>query len=226
MKYPLNYCRIIQQILRYTQNDSAVAQHKNKPSKITKNQNHEKTFIMKNPTILLITLITVAAFLLGRATVKQTSEVVYTKGKEVVGSAPITLPTREIKPFEPILPYKYIFINNTQIAIVDTAKIISDYIAERSYSIALFDNLHGKLDISPTIQYNRLTAIPYTFTPIEKTVYTKQRWTLFSTLSYNTFNIAAVGAGFFYNNLGMHYRYLWNTCLHENGHELGVNIMF
>ena len=181
---------------------------------------------MKKPTILLITLITLIAFLLGRASVKQTHEVVYTKGKTLSGSAPITLPVKEFSPIEPILPYKYIFINNTQTAIVDTAKIISNYIAERTYSIALFDNLHGKLDISPTIQYNQLTALPYTFTPIEKTVYSKQRLTLFSTISYNTFNVAGVGAGFFYNNLGLHYRYLWNTALNANGHELGVNIMF
>ena len=181
---------------------------------------------MKKPTILLIALITVIAFLLGRASVKQTHEVVYTKGKEITSSVSIALPTRELQPIAPILPYKYIFINNTQKAIVDTAKIISNYIAERTYSIALFDNLHGKLDINPTIQYNKLTAVPFTFTPIEKTVYTKQKIRLFSTLSYNTFNIAGVGAGFFYNSIGLHYRYLWNTNLHQNGHELGLNIIF
>ena len=182
---------------------------------------------MKNKTTILITTtITIIAFLLGRASVKQTTEVVYTKGKEVVGNVHISLPTREIQPIAPLLPYKYIFIDNTKTEVVDTAKIISDYIAERTYSIALFDNLHGKLHIRPTIQYNQLTALPYTFTPIEKTVYSQQRWTLFSTLSYNTFNVAGVGAGFFYNNLGMHYRYLWNRELNENGHELGLNIMF
>ena len=173
--------------------------------------------------LLIITLI---AFLLGRATVKQTQKVVYTKGREISGSALITLPTKEIKPFKPILPYKYIFIENTKTEVVDTAKIINDYIAERSYSLTLFDNLHGKLDIIPTIQYNKLLAIPYTFTPIEKRVYTPQQWTFFSTASYNTFNIAGVGAGFFYKNLGMHYQYLWNTKLNVNGHELGFNILF
>ena len=181
---------------------------------------------MKKPTILLITLITVIAFLLGRASVKQTHEVVYTKGKTLSGSAPITLPVKEFSPIEPILPYKYIFINNTQTAIVDTAKIISNYIAEKTYSLTLFDNLHGKLDIAPTIQYNTLTEIPYTFTPIEKTIFTRQKWTFFSTLSYNTFSIAGVGAGLFYNNIGVHYTYLWNTKLNVNGHQLGVNIMF
>ena len=179
---------------------------------------------MKNTTIILAIALT--TFLLGRASLKQTQEVVYTKGKTVSDNVHISLPIKEIKPFEPILPYKYIFINNTQIAIVDTAKIISDYIAQRTYSLTLFDNLQGKLDISPTLQYNKLTALPYTFTPIEKTVYTRQKWTLFSTLSYNTFNIAGVGAGVFYNNIGAHYRYLWSTRLHENGHEVGVNIMF
>lgn len=127
---------------------------------------------------------------------------------------------------KPILPYKYIFIGNTKTEIVDTAKIISDYIAERTYSLTLFDNLHGKLDIRPTIQNNQLTALPFTFTPIQKTVYTRQRLTLFSTVSYNTFNIAGVGIGAFYNNIGVHYKYLWNTYLNESGHEFGLNIMF
>ena len=179
---------------------------------------------MKN----LITILTIAliAFFIGRATVKQTQEVVYTKGKEVVGNAYISLPTREIQPIKPLLPYKYVFIENTKSEVVDTAKIISNYIAERTYSLTLFDNLHGKLDITPTIQYNQLTALPYTFTPIEKRVYNRQKLTFFSTASYNTFNVAGVGAGFFYKNLGMHYRYLWNRELNVNGHEMGLNIMF
>ena len=180
---------------------------------------------MKNTIIIIIT-VALIAFFIGRASVKQTSEIVYTKGKNVSGNVSITLPTREIMPIEPILHYKYIFIDNTKIEIVDTAKIINDYIAERTYSVTLFDNLHGKLDITPTIQYNKLTTVPFSFTPIEKTVYTEQRWTFFSTISYNTFNIAGVGAGVFYKNTGLYYKYLWNTDLNMKGHELGVNVMF
>ena len=179
---------------------------------------------MKNLIIILV--VAAIAFLIGRASVTQTSEVVYTKGKTISGSAPISLPTREIKPIAPILPYKYIFIDNTKSEIVDTAKIISDYITERTYSITLFDNLHGKLDISPTIQYNKLATVPFTFFPIEKTVYIKQKWTFFSTASYNTFNIAGVGGGVFYKNRGLHYRYLWNTDTKVNGHEIGMNFKF
>lgn len=180
---------------------------------------------MKN----IITLIAVAliAFLIGRASVKkQNNEVVYTKGKTVSGNVHITLPTKEIQPIAPILPYKYIFIDNTKTEIVDTAKIINDYITAKTYSLTLFDNLYGKLDIAPTIQYNRLSSVPYTFTPIEKTVYTKQKWTFFSTASYNTFHIAGVGAGVFYKNKGLHYSCLWNTELGVNGHELGVVVKF
>ena len=179
---------------------------------------------MKQTTAIAITAITF--FLLGRASTKQTSEVVYTKAKPVSGSVQVSLPTKEIQPIEPILPYKYVFIDNTKTEVVDTAKIISDYIAERAYSVTLFDNLHGKLEISPTIQYNKLTTIPYTFTPIEKTVFRKQKWALFSTISYNTFNIAGVGGGVYYKNVGMHYKYLWHMRLHQVGHELGVNVKF
>ena len=172
---------------------------------------------MKN--LIIITVVAVIAFLIGRASVTQTSEIVYTKGKNVSGNANITLPTNEIKPIAPLLPYKYIFIDNTKTEIVDTAKIINDYIAERTYSVTLFDNLHGRLDISPT-------TVPFTFSPIEKTVYTRQKWTFFSTASYNTFNIAGVGAGAFYKNTGLHYKYLWNTDLNIKGHEFGVIIKF
>ena len=86
---------------------------------------------MKNLTITIT--IALIAFLLGRASVKQTHEIVYTKGKEVTGNVPISLPTREIKPLKPLLPYRYIFIDNTRTEVVDTAKIINDYIAERTY---------------------------------------------------------------------------------------------
>ena len=177
---------------------------------------------MKNITFTIA--IAFIAFLIGRASVKkQSNEVVYTKGKTVSGNVHVSLPTKEIQPIEPILPHRYIFIDNTKTEIVDTAKIISDYIAERTYSLTLFDNMHGKLDITPTIQYNKLTNVPYTFTPIEKTVYTRQRLTFFTTLSYNTFNIAGVGVGAFYNNVGVSYKYLWNTHTNVKGHEVGVS---
>ncbi len=180
---------------------------------------------MKQTTAIAITAITF--FLLGRATTKQTNEeVLYTKAKPVSGSVQVSLPTKEITPIAPLLPYKFVFIDNTKTEVVDTAKIINDYIAEKSYSVTLFDNLHGRLEITPTIQYNQLTTIPYTFTPIEKTVFKRQKWTLFSTVSYNSFNIAGVGGGVYYKNMGMQYKYLWNANLHEKGHEVGFNVIF
>ena len=147
-------------------------------------------------------------------------------GKEVKASPHIPLPIKVIAPIKPILPYKYIFINHTETEVVDTAKIISDYIAEKSYSLTLFDNLHGRLEINPTIQYNELTALPYKFTPIEKTIYPKQKWSFFTTASYNTFNIAGVGVGFYRKNIGLHYNFLWNIRLHKKGHEVGLNVLF
>ena len=145
---------------------------------------------MKN----LITIVTTAllSFLLGRLSVKQTQEVVYAKGKTISDNVYVSLPTKEIAPIAPLLPYRYVFIDNIKTEIVDTAKIISDYIAERTYSLTLFDNLHGKLDITPTIQYNTLTAVPYTFTPIEKTIYSRQKWTFFTTASFNKIGRAHV----------------------------------
>ena len=181
---------------------------------------------MKKIYLIAIIIVTILAFLAGRASVKQTDKVIYKKGENIIGNIPITLPVKEIAPIEPILPYKYIFINNTKTEVVDTAKIISDYVAERTYSLTLFDNLWGKLDIAPTIQNNKLIDLPYIFTPIEKIIYKKEKYTFFTTLSYNTFDIAGLGIGVFYKNKGLHYRYLWNTKMNTNGHELGVNIRF
>ncbi len=179
---------------------------------------------MKNLTIIIAVVL--VAFLIGRASVKQISEVVYTKAKTVSDNVQVSFPTKEIQPIQPVLPYKYVFIENTKKEVVDTAKIIGDYIAERTYSITLFDNLYGRLDINPTVQYNKLTTMPYTFTPIEKIVYAQQKWTFFTSLSYNTFNIAGAGVGAFYNNIGVSYKYLWNTDLHVSGHEVGVGVRF
>ena len=181
---------------------------------------------MKKIYLITIIIVTILAFLAGRASVKQTDKVIYKKGENIIGNIPITLPVKEIAPIEPILPYKYIFINNTKTEVVDTAKIISDYVAERSYSLTLFDNLYGKLDIAPTIQNNRLISVPYSFTPIEKTIFRQEKYSFFTSLSYNTFHIAGVGLGAFRHNVGLHYRYLWNTKMNTNGHELGVNIRF
>ena len=181
---------------------------------------------MKKSNITITFIFTILAFIIGRASVKQTDNVIYKKGNNIIGNAPITLPVKEIAPTNPILPYKYIFINETKTEVVDTAKIINDYVAKRTYSLTLFDNLHGKLDIAPTVQNNQLIDLPYIFTPMEKTIYKKDKYTFFTTLSYNTFDIAGIGVGAFRNNVGLHYRYLWNARLHTNGHELGVNIKF
>ena len=180
---------------------------------------------MKTKTLTTIILI-ITAFLLGRASKKTTQKVTYTKGATLSANVPITLPTKVFTPIEPILPYKYIFIDSAKTEVVDTAKIISNYIAEKTYSLTLFDNLQGKLEITPTIQYNELTAVPYKFTPIEKRVYSKQKWTFFASASYNSFRIAGVGAAVYRRNIGIHYKYLWHTQLHKNGHELGIGIMF
>ena len=181
---------------------------------------------MKLPKTITTILLILLSFLLGRASQKTTQKVIYTKGKEVKASPIIPHPTKVITPSKPILPYKYIYINHIETEVVDTAKIINDYIAENSYSMTLFDNLHGKLEITPIVQYNQLTAIPYTFTPIEKTVFAKQKWTFFATASYNSFHIAGVGAAVYRKNVGIHYKYLWSTHLHTRGHELGVGILF
>lgn len=51
--------------------------------------------------------------------------------------------------------------------IVYTGAIIADYILKRSYDVIAFDDMDkGKLRLFPVIQYNKLEAINYGFTPI------------------------------------------------------------
>lgn len=172
----------------------------------------------------IVVLIAAIAFILGRFSKKVETKTEYIKGKTTTGSIAITKPT-EFVPEKTILPFKYVFLSDT-VRVLDTVAIIRDYSMIRDYDLNLFDNKHGKLDLKPSLQYNKIQGLEYTFTPITERETVKEVFALFAATSYNTFNIAGAGGGFFYHNIGLEYKYLWNTNTSKTGHELGVKIKF
>ena len=49
-----------------------------------------------------------------------------------------------------------------------------------------------------------------------------QVWIMAQIVDLN--NIAGVGGGVFYKNMGVQYKYLWHSDLQKNGHEVGMHI--
>lgn len=175
---------------------------------------------------VLTLLIAIATFFLGRLSNRTVEKEVYKKEPTIQGQAVISLPKKEILPEQPTLPIKYIFVNDVQVQMVDTAKIIEEYAKEKTYDVRLFDNEYGSLDLKPTLQYNTLMSMPYSFNPISKTVTKKEVFSFFGAASYNTFNIAGLGGGFFYHNFGFEYKYLYRINTNQTGHEFGIKMKF
>lgn len=99
---------------------------------------------------------------------------------------------------------------------VDTAAIIAEYIAKRKYELNVFDNIEqGKLIVYPVVQYNRLTSFSYEYTPVRRQVthVKKNIWQPFISTSYSSANHFGLGAGFFYNNIGVEYMNINNANL-------------
>lgn len=148
-------------------------------------------------------------FFIGRSTIDTKTKIEYIKGETVTGSvSPIQfIPIKEDKPniqYRDTGSIKYVSIP------VDTAAIIADYELKRTYKLIAFDNkTQGKLELFPIIQYNKLSALDYNFTPtIERqTIYKTKILQPFRSISYSTLNYVGIGGGIFYHNLGLEYQY-------------------
>ena len=136
----------------------------------------------------------------------------------VIGKVTPTL-VDSVRPENPVLPMKPIRIKDTVYMAVDTAKIIDDYIMAKKYSDMLFNNDYGKLTVTSSIQYNKLTSLDYTFIPK-----TKRTFIPYARGSASTFGIIGLGGGFIYNNLGVDIQY--QTDFSKNGFEIGLNYYF
>lgn len=168
-------------------------------------------------------------FFVGRSTIDTTTKVEYIKGPTVSGSVSPTqfIPTKEEKPniqYRDTGSVKYINVPT------DTAAIIADYEMKRTYSLVAFDNkTQGKLELFPIIQYNKLSALDYNFTPtIERQmVYKTKILQPFGSISYSTLNYVGIGGGVFYHNLGFEYQYQKSfSDKFGDGHSFGVKYRF
>ncbi|MDR3140548.1 MAG: hypothetical protein LBU37_02285 [Tannerellaceae bacterium] len=181
--------------------------------------------------ILIILLCVSAGFFAGRCTSKVETKTEYTKGDPVNGSVtniePILTETLEIHTLPVVIDT--IYVNNIQYVVqkVDTAAIIREYELKRYYTTTLFDDKNGRLDINSTLQYNKLSDLTYTFTPVftVKTVKVKPVWIPFISASYSTlYNQVSVGGGLFYHNIGIQIRY--STDFKVKGLDMGLLYKF
>lgn len=182
---------------------------------------------MKLKYAILAILIAVAVgFFAGRATVRQKEIVRYVKGETVVHAVPVPKPYMVEIPKVYYLPTQIDTIHNVQVA--DTARIIEDYVSIKQYSVQLFNDKYGKLDLQPTLQYNTIKDLQYSFTPNVKEVirYREKAITPFISASWNTFNIVSAGGGLFYRNTGVEYNYLYSISDNRTGHMVGVKVKF
>ena len=127
-------------------------------------------------------------FYLGRKTMKEPNprtEIVYVKGKTITDSIPYPVPKYIIKPsdtadiimacvrdgiYTELFPERVVF-EYVEIMKEDTAEIIRDWGTKRMYSETLFDiDTVGKCVVDASVQYNRLSLLSYSYTPITKTV--------------------------------------------------------
>ncbi|MDR2002406.1 MAG: hypothetical protein LBQ74_05185 [Prevotella sp.] len=172
----------------------------------------------KAAAILLLMLICLTiGYFAGHYTTDTESKTEYIKGEMVTGSVSPTQfePVKEEKTGKPVLPViQYRDTGSVKIKYVnlpaDTAAIIADWELKRTYKLTAFDNkTQGKLELFPVIQYNRLMALDYNYTPVieRQTIYKTKVWQPFLSASYSTLDYIGLGGGLFYHNSGFEYQY-------------------
>ena len=175
-------------------------------------------------------LVAVIAFFSGRSI--SDVKVIQKEGKTVTDTiySERLVPYEVVTPSDPKLPIKKdtIWIDSLHIKEVvmkvDTSKIISEYIKLNKYKAQGFDNDNGKLEIDAEVQYNTLSKLSYTFTPIEKQVIRQRTVVPFITTSYNSFGFIEVGGGTYIKNIGVEAKYV--TDFNRNGFEVGIKYKF
>lgn len=164
----------------------------------------------------------VSGFFAGRSVSNVITDTKYIKGETIHRS----IPKIELVPYAVTTPVLLSYrdpvrkdstgkaIITATPANIDSAMVatVKDWNLKRSYSKILFDNQYGKEDYKAVVQYNELQELSYNFTPITKetTIEKLRTFTPFISASYSTFNIAGVGGGFYYHNVGFELQYLRN----------------
>lgn len=170
----------------------------------------------------------VIGFFIGRSTIDTKTKIEYVRGQKVTGSVSPTQ-FEPIKEERPVVQYRDTgsvkYINRP----VDTAAIIADWELKRTYKLTAFDNkTQGKLELFPVIQYNKLSALDYNFTPVieRQTIYKTKVWQPFGSVSYSTLNYVGIGGGIFYHNLGFEYQYQKSLGNQSDAHTFGLKYKF
>lgn len=181
---------------------------------------------MKKATLMVLCGIVclVIGFFIGRSSIDSEPKKEYIKGEMVTGSVSPTQ-FELIKEEKPNIQYKDTGSIKYLSIPVDTSAIIADYELKRTYKLTAFDNkTQGKLELFPVIQYNKLSALDYNFTPVieRQTIYKTKVWQPFISGSYSTLNYIGIGGGIFYHNLGLEYQYQKSLRKDGSGHLFGV----
>lgn len=189
-----------------------------------------------SPIVLAMIACLVIGIFIGRLSIDSEPKKEYIKGETVTGSVSPTQfePIKEEKPDKPLLPYiQYRDTGSVRYMPIDSAAyaklVIADYELKRTYKLTPFDNnMQGKLELFPVIQYNKLSALDYNFTPIieRNTIYKTRVWQPFAAASYSTLNYIGIGGGIFYHNLGLEYQYQKSLGSQSNGHSFGLKYEF
>lgn len=167
-------------------------------------------------------------FYISRSTIDREIKTEYISGDKITGSVRVDqfIPIKEEKP-----SIQYRDTGSTRFINIptDTAAIIADYEMKRTYKLVTFDDKKlGKLELYPVIQYNKLTALDYDFTPVieRQTIYKTKIWQPFVSGSYSTLNYVGIGGGVFYHNLGFEYQYQVSLGNQVNGNMFGLKYKF
>lgn len=200
---------------------------------------NKSTVFIIGALVVLIAFTT--GFFLGRGSIKTGEVVEYKRGETVYGSLNPDFLTQPVEFAGNVrnIPY-YLWKSDTVVVseieyintIPDTAEIVKDFLVKREYDFNVFDDqTTGKLDVSQTVQYNKLQSFDYSFTPIQKhtTVTLSRTFEPFVSVGYNTLNQPSVGGGVFIHNIGLEYNYTFGNEQYIQAqpfHGLSVKVKF
>ena len=170
-------------------------------------------------------------FFIGRSTIDTKTETEYVKGKTIIDTVYIPAPYSEKKAYKDnLIPVYKKDQTGVETSELDTTKskdaTIHDWNLERKYANLIFDNENGKLLYDITVQNNKLSDFKYTFTPIQKVITKEKVFQPFISADYSTLDIAGIGGGIFYHNLGFEYQYQKDFRSNSTGHSFGLKYKF
>lgn len=182
--------------------------------------------------LAVILLTAIISFFAGRSTIESKTDIVYVKGKEVHDTITIdsTKIVTETIPSKPVLPLKPDTIEipggkEVIVQVVDTAKLIQEYIVKREYYNILFDDdTQGRLTLGADVQYNKLTQIRYSFTPVEKKTVRERSVTPYISTVYNSLGFIEASAGIYFKDFGIQGGYV--TDFNKKAFLVGISYKF